>query len=560
MPTAACSGCLETNKPHTETCRKRMMEEIRKDPTEVELLRRLRPRVADEVLIEPKGTPRERSAGSTDEQGGGKRPRSEAQGSGTQRKRSAQEEAERNEEERIRYESGRTLYEELAQQAKITGETVKPEVYLHAESNEWDFDGLRSDLDIYRERATALPNGGNNDQGEEKDELMSMFALQATNEEELPSFGESVVRDLYGENTEFIDEETGIPLPHEDVLRSRADELDDYHKMDVFEECDDEECYEMTGKPPIKSRWKDINKGDSKRMSVRSRLIAQQVKLPGWESVFTSTPPWAAFRYLLSVLMTHQGGVKEVKMLLLDIKRAFLNTRCRSAVYVKPPHLQGTQRCWRLKKAMYGTLTASSDFQHELNDCLVNGVGLSQGSGYPCCFSCPQTHIMLVYHGDDIVVVGPLDSVLVVEAKIAERFSLVRKALLGHGTKDDRQATLLNRLIHIEGDTLYLEADPRHLDLIQAGLGLRGAKGCVSPAFKLSREDFVKGVPLSPHDTTLYRAIVARARYLSEDRPDTAFIANACCRGMSNPTTTHVAILKKLGRYLIHAPRKAFAY
>eukprot|EP00971_Amphidinium_carterae_P204075 4049692-Amphidinium_carterae.1 len=107
----------------------------------------------------------------------------------------------------------------------------------------------------------------------------------------------------------------------------------------------------------------------------------------------------------------HQAGVLEHTL-----------SECCVCQATTPP---GDSTCWRLKKAMYGTLTASSE----------KGVGLSQGSGYPCCFSCPQTHVMLVYHGDDIVVVGPLASVLDVEAKIAERFSLVWKALLVMGRR-----------------------------------------------------------------------------------------------------------------------------
>eukprot|EP00971_Amphidinium_carterae_P143651 2846122-Amphidinium_carterae.1 len=54
--------------------------------------------------------------------------------------------------------------------------------------------------------------------------------------------------------------------------------------------------------------------------------------------------------------------------------------------------------------------------------------------------------------------------------------------------------------------------------------------------------------------------MAARARYLSEDRADIAFTANACCRGMAEPTSAHMALAKRLGRYLLSRPRVGTLY
>eukprot|EP00971_Amphidinium_carterae_P104192 2063436-Amphidinium_carterae.1 len=100
------------------------------------------------------------------------------------------------------------------------------------------------------------------------------------NEEPLPNFGEMVVRELYSES-EFTDEITGLPLPKDGVLAARADELNDYARYDVFEEVDEEMAWTLTGKAPVGSRWKDINKGDAEHVQVRSRLIATWVARRG---------------------------------------------------------------------------------------------------------------------------------------------------------------------------------------------------------------------------------------------------------------------------------------
>ena len=45
--------------------------------------------------------------------------------------------------------------------------------------------------------------------------------------------------------------------------------------------------------------------------------------------------------------------------MVLDAKRALLQADALTETYVKPPHLRDTERCWLLKKCMYGTLLAA---------------------------------------------------------------------------------------------------------------------------------------------------------------------------------------------------------
>ena len=93
------------------------------------------------------------------------------------------------------------------------------------------------------------------------------------------------------------------------------------------------------------------------------------------------------------------------------------------------------------------------------------------------------------------------------------------------------------------------EADQRHALIIIDSLGLKETKkGSAVPGVK--DEGTEDSQPLSPKDTTLHRAIVARAIYLSQDRSDICFAAKELSRSMANPTVHAMEKLKNFGRYL----------
>ena len=69
-----------------------------------------------------------------------------------------------------------------------------------------------------------------------------------------------------------------------------------------------------------------------------------------------------------------------------------------------------------------------------------------------------------------------------------------------------------------------------------------------------------KDEPLEPRQETAYRALVARANYMSPDRPDISHAVKELARNMSKPTTGDWAKLKRLGRYLVGRPRLQTTY
>eukprot|EP00971_Amphidinium_carterae_P340124 6478300-Amphidinium_carterae.2 len=334
--------------------------------------------------------------------------------------------------------------------------------------------------------------------------------------------------------------------------------------MDVYKEISLEEAMELTGTKPVSSRWKDINKGDQDNIQVRSKLIGREFKKPGVDSLFTATPPWMAFRAVFSSFMTreHKNKHNNKMMLLLDVKRVFLNTPTRSTLCVTPPHLEGTDKTWLLMKTMYGTLSASSDYQAAFCEAL-RAVGLEKSLSTPYCWHETSTDCKLCFHSDDIAIEGNEDAIDKIHHELGKSFQLVVKIKLGFDSKHDKTGMLLNRCITItEGETLMIDADLRHVDLFVAGCGLsNNSKTAKPPTQKLTTSDYEQGETLLDSTTaSSYRALVARARYLAEDRADISYATNWLCRGMSRPSVLHPRAAKHLARYLLGVRRMPLVY
>ena len=88
-------------------------------------------------------------------------------------------------------------------------------------------------------------------------------------------------------------------------------------------------------------------------------------------------------------------------------------------------------------------------------------------------------------------------------------------------------------------------------------LGLTGeSNSVVTPGeTKDVKEEEGEEQGLRGADATLFRALVARANYLAQDRTDIAFAVKELCRRMSSPREGDWKGLKRLGRYLVDKRR-----
>ncbi len=116
----------------------------------------------------------------------------------------------------------------------------------------------------------------------------------------------------------------------------------------------------------------------------------------------------------------------------------------------------------------------------------------------------------------------------------------------------------MNRVVEWEERGITIEADERHAQLIIRDAGLQEeSKGVVTPGVKEERDESEE---LSAEQSTMYRAIVARANYLAQDRSDIAFSTKELCRKMSQPTEQDWRKMKRLARYLKSQPKVKIVY
>ena len=99
------------------------------------------------------------------------------------------------------------------------------------------------------------------------------------------------------------------------MIAARLDEIQQIRTHNVYVKVPISECYQNTGKYPIKVKWVDINKGDEINKEYRSRLVAKEIKRDKRDDLFAATPPLEAQNMLFSAAVTegvgHQPGKRE---------------------------------------------------------------------------------------------------------------------------------------------------------------------------------------------------------------------------------------------------------
>ncbi len=83
-------------------------------------------------------------------------------------------------------------------------------------------------------------------------------------------------------------------LEAELVAEARAEELKRRRKIELFDEAPVIECWERTDRPPVSTKWVDVNRGTAEKPDVRCRLVARNFKPKGEkdrEDVFAAMPP-----------------------------------------------------------------------------------------------------------------------------------------------------------------------------------------------------------------------------------------------------------------------------
>ena len=98
--------------------------------------------------------------------------------------------------------------------------------------------------------------------------------------------------------------------------------------------------------------------------------------------------------------------------------------------------------------------------------------------------------IALAVHGDDFTACGRKCELDKFESMVRSHYELTVGGRLGPGPQDDKEATVLNRVIRRTDRGVEYEADPRHGDLLILSLGLEQGASVKTPGVKPSDAEF----------------------------------------------------------------------
>ncbi len=403
---------------------------------------------------------------------------------------------------------------------------------------------------------------------------------------------EDVMEYLY-EGMEFVDDITGAPLDKSQAVKARKEEMEYFRRMKVYTKVKREKWMKV-----ITCKWIDQNKGDEANPNLRARLVGRELAKDKREDLFAATPPLESLKMILSIAASHQLDDREDERYIVmsnDVKRAYFYAPATRPIYIQIPvedrEPGDEDRVGVLNLSLYGTRDAAMNWAARYTD-LLRSLGFHVGKASPCNFVHEERGISLTVHGDDFTSTGKPAHLRWLGARLAEEFD-VKTEFLGPGRGCSQQIRVLNRVICWTADGITYEADQRHAEIVIEELGLTGAKTVATPG---TREDAARAGPptttkvtgssgsadgpsrtdvssgdygylrfedvplepqelLAPSDASRYKGLAARLNYLAQDRPDVQYAVKEVARRMSKPTTGDWGLLKRLGRYLLGAPR-----
>ena len=352
-------------------------------------------------------------------------------------------------------------------------------------------------------------------------------------------------------------------------MEARQIEMQYFRKMKVYSKVDKETALkESGGKPPIRVRWVDTNKGTAAAPNIRSRLVAMEFRRENRPDLYSATPPLEAVRMVVAMAAAAPYEPNEsdpVCLMHLDVSRAYFHALCKRPTFIHIPdedYEAGDEwKLGRLRVSMYGTREAARNWEDTYSD-ILEKAGFRRGISTPCVFTHDSREIRIVVHGDDFLAIGRESQLKWYKAEM-EKSLEVKTTMIGPSRRHDKQLTMLNRQVTWRKDGISWAADKRHVEEMLKDLNLKDANGVACPSTEDIRDIGVKretGTPMSDREATNFRSIIARGNYLALDRPDIQFTSRAISKGMSRPVTSDMQYLRHMGRYLKRMPELAYVY
>ena len=352
---------------------------------------------------------------------------------------------------------------------------------------------------------------------------------------------------------DYVDARTGEELQPKLVRDARMEEMRCFQKLAVYSHASIS-CMRATPNwKLIGVTWVDVNKGSAAQPKYRSRLCAQEFANSQEEDLFAATPPLLAAKLLVSECACGGGNLK---MMIMDVKRAFLYGKVRRPIFIRLPAEDPMSKVpnmvGRLEKAMYGTRDAPALWQAEVRS-QMEALGFEVSPAYPCVYFHRKKNVRIVAHVDDFLCLGPRAGLEWVYSQLQREFELTRE-ILGDAVDELREAHFLGRTLRWTARGIEWEGDSKHSQILIEEWGSLGMRAVVSP---VTKEDLRRPnrEELSNEESRRYRRAAARLNYMSLDRADLGFAAKEASRCMSKPCRGDLVRIRRAVQYLIGCPR-----
>ena len=262
--------------------------------------------------------------------------------------------------------------------------------------------------------------------------------------------------------------------------------------------------------------------------------------------------PLAAARMLLSMCASKgRRGPEDHRILLMDIKKAFLYAKMNRHIYIElpseDPMSEGGTVVGMLDKAMYGTRDAPAEWQQEMNNTMVH-LGFVAVKSAPCLYFHPEKDVYVVIHVDDVMAIGPKSRLQEFQKEIENKYE-VTADMVGPGGDEKKSGKFLGRLIGWESSGLTWSGDSKMAKASIEEWDMMNSKAVETPGV-IEDGDLESDEPLGKEESALYRRTVARLNYASLDNPFIAFATKEASRTMSAPSVGDKVKLKRILRFL----------
>ena len=105
---------------------------------------------------------------------------------------------------------------------------------------------------------------------------------------------------------------------------------------------------------------------------------------------------------------------------------------------------------------------------------LLESVGFQRGLGTPVIFHHPERDVSCAAHGDDFTFEGKDGDLTWIQVLLESWFDIKVRARLGPEQDDDKEVSILGRVVRWRSWGISSEADPKHRRMIAEYFGLDG--------------------------------------------------------------------------------------